>query len=200
MPDDGHRPLVLVHGLGGGPGNFVGMNAYFRALGRSRIYRADLTGAHSFDEMVGRLHELIVRLVECNRLEPDAQVDIVAHSMGGVVARLALRDPAIASRVHTLVTLGTPHSGTYLARFASTAVTLDLRPGSTLQRELARDECGGACGDARIVAFWSRSDVIILPAEGAQLAGAENVEMSGFTHYSYLILPRSWRAVFDVLS
>ena len=51
----------------------------------------------------------------------------------------------------------------------------------------------------RVVAMWSPADVFILPAEGAQLAGAKNVEMTGFTHYSYLLRRRGWKTIFETL-
>lgn len=52
------------------------------------------------------------------------QADVVAHSMGGVVARTVVADPIWASaprtygsgRVHKLVTLNTPHLGSQMAR------------------------------------------------------------------------------------
>ncbi len=40
------------------------------------------------------------------------QVDILAHSMGGLVARKYISDATRAQKVHTLVELGTPHVGT----------------------------------------------------------------------------------------
>jgi triacylglycerol esterase/lipase EstA (alpha/beta hydrolase family) len=49
-------------------------------------------------------------------------VDVVAHSMGGLVARYYLSDsgysenPALSiNPVHKLITIGTPHSGSDLA-------------------------------------------------------------------------------------
>jgi pimeloyl-ACP methyl ester carboxylesterase len=42
---------------------------------------------------------------------PSRPVLIVAHSMGGLVARAALRDPGCSRRVQRVITLGTPHLG-----------------------------------------------------------------------------------------
>jgi len=50
---------------------------------------------------------------------------IIAHSMGGLDARRAIaHDPDVASRVHTLVTIGTPHFGSPIADLFSPAMTL----------------------------------------------------------------------------
>ncbi len=198
LPDDGSRPVVFVHGLGGKPGNFVAMKAYFAMLGRTRVYLVDLTRAGSFDEMSKRVRRIIEEVAGCNQLGPEDQVDVVAHSMGGIAARLALTDPETAKRVHTLITLGTPHSGTHLARFAATDVTLDLRPKSPLMQRLA--STSGPTTEVRTVAMWSRADVFMLPAESARWEGAENVEVLGFTHYAYLLKRRGWKTVFELLA
>ncbi|WP_370467254.1 esterase/lipase family protein [Streptomyces sp. 5-10] len=46
-------------------------------------------------------------------------VDVIGHSLGGLIARRATTSSASVgtdARVHTLVTLGTPHGGTLLSR------------------------------------------------------------------------------------
>lgn len=44
----------------------------------------------------------------------EGKIDIVAHSMGGIIARLYIQEFGGSARVHTLVTLGTPHRGSIL--------------------------------------------------------------------------------------
>ena len=46
---------------------------------------------------------------------PEMRVAIVGHSMGGLIGRAVVTICGGASRVHTLVTLGTPHRGSPLA-------------------------------------------------------------------------------------
>ncbi|MES2675152.1 MAG: hypothetical protein V4660_13005 [Pseudomonadota bacterium] len=58
------------------------------------------------------------RAQELNEQMPDGNEDIfiIAHSMGGLDARLALHEnKALRSRVKALVTLGTPHEGSKVA-------------------------------------------------------------------------------------
>lgn len=40
------------------------------------------------------------------------EISVIGHSMGGLIARVALRDAA-GRRVHKLITLGTPHGGSF---------------------------------------------------------------------------------------
>ncbi len=200
LPDDGYRPVVFAHGLGGRPGNFALMRAYFASRGRRRTYSVAFGPSTSIEVLALELQDAIRAIIEVNNLPPGTKVDLVAHSMGGVVARLALDDAETAARVANLVTLGTPHRGTYLARFASTHLTHSLRPGSTVLARL----CEGAPGKLRegmphLVSMWSRGDLFMLPPENALVDGAENIEMPSFTHYSFLLTPESWRAVYDSL-
>lgn len=46
-----------------------------------------------------------------NTLSSYSKINIVAHSMGGLVAMAALNDPAFLQKVNKLITLGTPYQG-----------------------------------------------------------------------------------------
>jgi len=199
LPDDGCRPIVLVHGLGGHPGNFAALKQYLRLMGRKRIYSVDFGNAESLDVMAKMLQEIVQAVVERNELGPEVKLDLVAHSMGGLVARLAMEHEETEARVGLLITMGTPHGGTHLARLAGRAPAVNLRPNSELMERLASQPWQPRPDGPRLVALWSPADMLILPAEGAQAAGAENIELPGFTHYSYLLNPRGWRQVMLLL-
>jgi triacylglycerol esterase/lipase EstA (alpha/beta hydrolase family) len=191
---DGHPPLVFVHGLGGNRGNFLAMAWYLRLHGRKRSYSVQLSSDGDIPDSARDLAAFVEAVREATRA---TTVDIVAHSLGGLVARIAVTDHGLADHVRTLVTLGTPHAGTHPARFANTSRTRDLRPDSALiQRVNAKPWPDGV----HAVTFWSRNDLIILPAESAAAPGTETIDVSPFTHYSYLIDPRSWIAVAKVLA
>jgi len=201
-PDDGHRPAVFVHGLGGHPGNFTPMRAWFKTGGRTRTWALNIAAAPRIPDMAGELRAFIDALDAANGFGDDVKYDLVAHSMGGLVSRYALLDPHIRSRVASLVTLGTPHDGTYAARYAATQKVLDLRPGSEPLTAL-RDQLPwpGPPTHPRLVAFWSDADMLLLPPDSARVEGARVIEMPGYTHLSYLLDPacfqRVWMALLD---
>ncbi len=197
LPDDGHRPLVFVHGLGGHRGNFLPMRLFFRLQGRTRTYSVGFEPHAGLDQLAAQLGAYLDEVARVNGLGESGQVDLVAHSMGGIVARLALEDLSVRSRVRTLLTLGTPHAGTHAARYAATAFTLALRPGSEVLERLAQQAPWTA--PPRLVCFWSRSDVLLLPPETACVQGAECVELAGLTHYGYLLQPACFRRAFEAL-
>lgn len=191
---DGYPPLILVHGLGGNPGTFVPMGWYLRLQGRKRSYKINFESGQSIDQMARALNRFIAGVLKATG---ERQVEVVAHSMGGIIARLAMAERGAARRVKTLITLGTPHRGTYSARLANTELARELRPDSTLMRRLARLRWPVR---VRGVSFWSSADLLVLPPESAALAGTEQVDASPITHYSYLIGPRCWVAVAQALN
>lgn len=191
--DDGHPPLVFVHGLGGGRGDFLLMAQYLRWKGRKRSYRIKFQKGQSIHEMAASL-ALFIR--EVTKATGHKKVEIVAHSLGGLVARAAVTEHGVAASVKTLITLGSPHLGTHPARYLHSKIITELRPGSPYLKKLNKKRWPKK---VRGVAFWSLNDLFILPSESGIGEGMESVEMTPFTHYSYLIDPLSWSRVAKIL-
>jgi triacylglycerol lipase len=187
--EENQPPIVLVHGMAGNSAHFLPLSWYLALNGRRATYRADLAPVSTVRQMGWSLARYIRKVL---RLTGKPQVEIVAHSLGGIVARLAIQDHGLEKSVRTLVTLGTPHQGTHSARFSSSRCSIDLRPGSPLIRDLAASSWPT---QVRGVCFWSRNDLLILPAESALVPGTHPVDASPLTHFGYLLDPRSWETV-----
>lgn len=190
---DGHPPLIFVHGLGGGRGDFLLMAQYLRLKGRKRHYRIKFKKGQSIHQMAGALARFVREVTKATKQK---KVELVAHSLGGLVARAAVIDHGIQKSVKTLITLGSPHRGTHPARYLHSKIIKDLRPESPYLKKLNKKRWPKK---VRGVAFWSRSDLFILPSESGVGDGMESVEMTPFTHYSYLIDPLSWKRVAEIL-
>ena len=67
------------------------------------------------------------------------QLVVVGHSMGGLVARAYLRTHGVA-KVIRLITLGTPHSGSELAKYGIGENACQMWPGSMWLATLASEE------------------------------------------------------------
>lgn len=191
---DGYPPLIFVHGLGGGRGDFLLMSRYLRFKGRERSYRIKFQKGQSIDQMAASLARFVRDVKKATR---QRRVEIVAHSLGGLVARAALMEHGLRESVKTLITLGTPHHGTHPARYIHSKNIRDLRPGSRLLQKLNRKRWPKR---VRGVTFWSRNDLFVLPPESATVKGMEAIDATPFTHYSYLIDPRSWARVAQILT
>ena len=105
---------------------------------------------------------------------------VVGHSMGGLVARACLRDPAARARIARIVTLGTPHHGSVLARWGPGRNARQMRPGSAWLAAL------NAQGPAPVplVSVFSWHDNFVAPQDSPLLAGAQNVALAGIGHLS----------------
>lgn len=200
LPDDGQRVVVFIHGLGGHRGNFLPMQAYFWVQGRRRALSIGFQERDSIATMADQLAALLRQLIQVNQLAPQRSIELVAHSMGGLIARLMLQDAALAAAVAHLVTLGTPHEGTQLARLLQTTKVRELRSGSEIIARLQGQlPWAGPPALPRLTAVWSPADVVLMPPESARVPGAHNVEVPDFSHFSYLVHPQAWRLAFTLL-
>ena len=99
------------------------------------------------------------------------QLDIVAHSMGGLATRAYLRENG-GSKVRRVVFLGTPHHGTLAAYLAFGQGGDDMEPDSPFLTWLN----AGPPVPAGVEAMTVRTpvDTHVLPGESATLAGVED--------------------------
>ena len=117
------------------------------------------------------------------------RIHVVGHSLGGLIARYYVTRLGGDEHVHTLVTLGTPHQGTYAAYAAPTRLIGQMRPGSGLIREL--DEPAPGC-TTRFICYWSDSDLVIVPQSSGALRhpdlSVRNIRLHGVGHISLAIV------------
>ncbi len=122
---------------------------------------------------------------------------VVAHSMGGLAVRawLAAQPDAAAAeaRVLQVVTIGTPHQGTWMARFGHTRNARQMRVGGPWLQALAGGEA--AARHARFTCFYGHADNIVFPATTATLAGADNRHLPAVAHVAMVEHPAVWAEV-----
>lgn len=176
MPAAPRRAVLLVHGFVCNRGlwnpwmtQLAANDVPFVAVNLEPVFG-------SIDRYVTTLDEAVRRLEALGGPTPV----IVAHSMGGLAVRAWLRDRAADRRVHSVITIGTPHRGTWLARLALTANARQMRPTSAWLRALNADEPRSR--RALFTCFYSHCDNIVFPAAGALLPGADNRHVAGIAH------------------
>jgi predicted alpha/beta hydrolase family esterase len=110
---------------------------------------------------------------------------IVAHSMGGLAARAWWRHVGHdGARVHRIVTLGSPHAGTLMARFSAARNARQMRRHSQWLAQLAQAE--QAQHYQRFDCFFGHADQIVCPAGTAALPGARNHHVPACGHLGLL--------------
>jgi len=180
-------PILLVHGIVDNHSVFARLDRVLRARGFATVAAHDY-GLLTSDvaRAAAALGEVVHRLVHETGHE---RVQVVGHSLGGLLARWFVQKQGGDEVVDTLVTLGTPHGGTELARFAPLVPVLpmarQLAPGSAVVRALAEPAPG--CR-TRFVAYASDIDHLVVPARRARLEhpdlDATNVDVHGVGHLS----------------
>jgi len=125
------NPIVLVHGLGAksmiGPVDYYfGMPSRLREIG-NEILIADLTAWQSIDHRAAELKIQIQERILAHN--PEARVNLIGHSMGGLDARYLASMLDFSQHVASVTTVGTPNHGSAMADIA-----LGFVPGRAFER------------------------------------------------------------------
>jgi pimeloyl-ACP methyl ester carboxylesterase len=107
--------VLVVHGFNSSPERFEPLAAALRE-------KDQLAGTYDYpdDQPIAVSAEQLSRdLKEIQASQPARHIALVAHSMGGLVARAVIEDPQLdPGNVTHLIMLGTPNQGSLLARIA----------------------------------------------------------------------------------
>jgi triacylglycerol lipase len=175
----GARGVVLVHGFVCNRGLWNPWLARLRQAGVPFVAVNLEPAFGSIDEYVSVIEHAVQRVQAATGTSPV----LVAHSMGGLAVRAWLASAASDAndaRVHRVITIGSPHRGTWLARFGHTVNGRQMRvDGSWLTALAAREP---AQRFARFTCFYSHCDNIVFPASTATLPGAVNVHVPATAH------------------
>uniref|UniRef100_UPI000CD50DF8 alpha/beta fold hydrolase n=1 Tax=Streptomyces sp. SM11 TaxID=565557 RepID=UPI000CD50DF8 len=192
-------PVVLLHGFIDNRSVFVVLR---RALTRHGHRHLESLNYSPLTLDIRTAAELLGRHVEeiCARTG-HGRVDIVGHSLGGLIARYYVQRLGGDRRVRTLVTLGTPHGGTAVAPGAGVhPIVRQMRGGSSVIDELRTPAPG--CR-TRFVSFWSELDQVMVPIETACVdhpdLDAVNVRVTGIGHLALPMHPMVAAAIREAL-
>jgi triacylglycerol lipase len=193
-----------VHGLVDNGSIFITLRRSLRRRGFGRVITLDYSPlSQDVRQVARRLGELVEKTCAETGYE---KVHVVGHSLGGLVARYYVQRLGGDARVHTLCTLGSPHTGTFAAHLLPSRLVKQLRPGSEIIAELAEPvQVGrGERLQTRFVAFWSDLDELIVPKRSARLEHpdllARNVLLRGVGHMSLPINSRVVREIATLLA
>ncbi|MFN3429081.1 MAG: alpha/beta fold hydrolase [Candidatus Sericytochromatia bacterium] len=182
------NPVILVPG-------FLDLEVYFalikkrlRAQGRDTTYLDLFPNVADIRAQAASLKKLVA---EVKARTGAKQVDIVAHSMGGLISRHYIKELAGEGHVERLVMLATPNHGTIVSFLAPTAGAKQMHPGSDFLNGLnAGDETHGR---VKYTSIRGGLDEIVIPHSSPILEGAENHYTRFAAHGSIMVDPPAWR-------
>ncbi|MBU3739046.1 MAG: alpha/beta fold hydrolase, partial [Rhodoferax sp.] len=168
--------VLLVHGYGCNHRVWDGLARRLDEAGHS-VLSVDLEPLFcSIDDYALRIDEAVSVLCRASGAH---QVALVGHSMGGLAIRAWLRRFG-HHRAAVVLTLGTPHAGTYMARGAPTTNGRQMDWQSPWLQALA---AGEGPGTRRLMHLaWTHEDNIVFPQDQQCLDGASQVRFEGIGH------------------
>jgi hypothetical protein len=177
------RPVLLLHGVLCNAGVWHPFRRYLASRGIGPVY------ALSYGPPLGSIEDFADQMateIDAILAETGARdVIVVAHSMGGLVARAYLRKSG-GAKVRRLITVGTPHAGSVHAYLFPGVSLSQMRPGNRWLGELAPPPPGAA---PPIVSLWSWHDSMVAPQTSSRIDFGENVELVGIGHNALLTDP-----------
>ncbi|WP_338016798.1 alpha/beta fold hydrolase [Noviherbaspirillum sedimenti] len=208
-------PVLLIHGYGCNSGYWRSMS---RLLGTAGITHRAVSLEPVFgdiDSFVPAVHAAVENLCHATG---SRRVVLLAHSMGGLVARAYLCAHGEA-RIARVITLGTPHHGTGLANFGLGSNSEQMRWVINKSSNGNSNACSGEYGDGRggtpsawlqelaaregpqryglFTSIYSHHDNIIAPQTSAHLPGARNIALHGVGHVALGLNPQVQKIVID---
>ena len=192
-------PILLLHGLVDNRSIFTVLRRALRRRGFGRIWTMNYhVLTHDVRAAAKRLAATVDAICEQTGYE---RIHVIGHSMGGIIARYYVQRMDGDARVHTLVTLGSPHGGTRAAHLLPRGVLRQLTARSDVIAELAAP--APTCR-TRFVSFWSDLDALISPKRSARIdhpdLAVRNVFVRGVGHMSLPIDGRVTREIAATLA
>ncbi len=172
-------PVLCVHG-------FLRNGTCMWGMRRALEHRGRPTRAVSMGRPLRQIEryapKLEAALRELVATFPGEAIDVVAHSMGGLVLRLVLaQNPELAAAVGRIVTLGSPHHGTESARDAHLLPeTRQLEPGSMFLEGLP--DFRTSASQAQVTTCAALRDFVVYPKSTSHLDGARHLDFPDSSH------------------
>jgi pimeloyl-ACP methyl ester carboxylesterase len=176
----GPRPIILIHGYAMNRANFLPLSV--------RLARAGLGPIAGFEywslgKTASAARRLAAYVDQVRAATGAAEVDLVGHSMGGVVGRYYVSLGGGDGVVRNLITIGSPLRGTEVAPVGLGRPAKELAGGSSLMQRLA---AAPAPSWTRVTAIWSRADAMVPGAWETRIDGIDRIVHDGLGHLSML--------------
>ncbi len=186
---NGGPPIVLLHGYGMNRSCWFAVYWRLRRVGFHNLYALNLRPRLGSIEATGA--SLRERLYEIAELSGGQPVQIIAHSMAGIVSRWCIADDPDLP-VANLITIASPHHGTRTAVLGPGKNAAQLRPGSELLTRLNAEPA------QRLVSIYSELDSLVIPSDSSRF-GPLVVPCQDGGHVSLLFSARTFERVLEHL-
>jgi triacylglycerol lipase len=188
------RRVLLVHGINDSAKSMVWLQRLLQSHGWqvSAISLHPSNASVPFDVMARQLDTFVAA-----NFPPGEKFDLVAFSMGGLVARYYLQNLDGARHVRRFVTLSTPNHGTLWAWLSGRTGVKQMRPGSPMLRQL--NSGLSALAPLHYTSIYTPFDLSILPPASSRISTARNIVVWCPLHPLMVMMPAPLHAVLRAL-
>lgn len=191
-PQDNRCPIILVHGY-----MMRGLVMYpikrrLNKDGYKNVYLFTYSPPWlNIDDFSRQLRDKIEFVKKERGIE---KVDLICHSMGGLVALNYINNLDGVKNVNRLITLGTPFGGSKLWSFSIGRCGKEMKPVSEFLKKLSVPTAG-----VKTTAIYTTFDEMVIPYEYSKLVGANNIGMNYIGHVGLLFDSKVYKNVRESL-
>jgi triacylglycerol lipase len=176
----GPRPIIVLHGYAMNRASFLALALRLRKAGLGPIYGFEYW---TLGRVAAGARQLGWFVDEVLAATGATEVDLIGHSMGGVVARYYITLAGGDERVHRAITLGSPHAGTDLGGLGLGHPARELVLGSKLIQRLA---AAHPPTHAKLTTILSHSDALVPASHQPEITGTERIVFDDLGHVALL--------------
>lgn len=190
----GRAGVVLVHGFMCNRGFWAPWMRQLRRRGHPYAAVNLEPVFTSIDDYAPIIEAAVVRVAEAT----GKPVVLVCHSMGGLAVRAWWRTSGRQDAVARVITIASPHRGTWLARFSRRANGRQMHLRSDwLQRLLAEE---AQWTPPAFTCWYSNCDNVVFPPSTATLPAADNRFVPGEAHVGLAFHPEVMRESLELVA
>lgn len=126
------------------------------------------------------------------------RVELVVHSFGGIISRYYIQNLGGKDHVRNLITIATPHHGTYTAYLGPGKSADQMRYNSPFIQAL--NAKGYAYAPVKYTSIWSNIDEIVIPPRSAVMPESTVHQVPWTGHLGILFSKRTYTHVLNTLS
>ena len=194
------HPVLLIHGIFHNSSAFLKIKQRLKAFGWRQIYSLNLS---TYSKGIPDLAQEISQKIDSILKDSDfKKVDIVAHSLGGMIARYYIQCLEGHPKIRHCITLGTPHQGTLLAKIGLGKSIRDLKKTSLVMKKLNSTPLPKS---VKFTSLWSPFDTLVLPPKNSQFKNAKsfdhvkNIKVEDAGHAGLLFSKRVFYHIANIL-
>lgn len=182
--------VILVHGIDDDAQKMKRMEQYLHSRGHTTlaVTLAPSSGEIGIDELALQLETVIKE-----KIKPAQKIDLVGFSMGGLICRYYVQRLNGFEYTDHLITLSSPHHGTWMGYFKNNRGALQMRPHSTFLQNLNRDIA--TLNNIKFTSIWTPFDLMIIPASSSRTTIGHQIKMLVLAHPLMVLDIRCLRVV-----